>query len=209
MNETAVFTKVAAELQIKPGQVAATAELLAGGGTVPFIARYRKEVTGMLDEVQITNVRDRLLQLAELDQRRGAIVKSLEERNLMTDALRVQIGKAETMARLEDIFAPFRPKRRTRATIAKEKGLEPLAEWLRWPRHAGQTQAATRRAAAAGGRHGRRAARRHSTQKTQPEGGRAVCPCLRRETWSAARRARADRGGRARGTEPPSWPDGR
>ena len=64
MNETAVFTKVAAELQIKPGQVAATAELLAGGGTVPFIARYRKEVTGMLDEVQITNVRDRLLQLA-------------------------------------------------------------------------------------------------------------------------------------------------
>jgi len=130
MNETAVFTKVAAELQIKPGQVAATAELLAGGGTVPFIARYRKEVTGMLDEVQITNVRDRLLQLAELDQRRGAIVKSLEERNLMTDVLRVQIGKAETMARLEDIFAPFRPKRRTRATIAKEKGLEPLAEWL-------------------------------------------------------------------------------
>ena len=130
MNETAVFTKVAAELQIKPGQVAATAELLAGGGTVPFIARYRKEVTGMLDEVQITNVRDRLLQLAELDQRRGAIVKSLEERNLMTDALRVQIGKAETMARLEDIFAPFRPKRRTRATIAKEKGLESLAEWL-------------------------------------------------------------------------------
>ncbi len=130
MNETAYFDKVAAELKIKPAQVAATAELLAGGGTVPFIARYRKEVTGMLDEVQITGVRDRLLQLAELDQRRSAIIKSLDERKLLTDQLRTQIGKAETMARLEDIFAPYRPKRRTRATIAKEKGLEPLAEWL-------------------------------------------------------------------------------
>ncbi|MFN5960780.1 MAG: Tex family protein [Verrucomicrobiota bacterium] len=128
--ETAVFTKVAAELKIKPSQVAATAELLAGGGTVPFIARYRKEVTGMLDEVQITSVRDRLLQIAELDQRRTAILKSLDERKLLTDSLRSQIDKAETMARLEDIFAPFRPKRRTRATIAKEKGLEPLAEWI-------------------------------------------------------------------------------
>ena len=130
LPETAVFTKVATELKIKPSQVAATAELLAGGGTVPFIARYRKEATGMLDEVQITSVRDRLLQIAELDQRRTAILKSLDERKLLSDSLRSQIDKAETMARLEDIFAPFRPKRRTRATIAKEKGLEPLAEWL-------------------------------------------------------------------------------
>src|SRR6185503_15921234 len=100
------------------------------GGTVPFIARYRKEATGELDEVAITGIRDRLLQLAELDSRRSAIVKSLEERNLMTDKLREQIAKAETMTRLEDIFAPYRPKRRTRATIAKEKGLEPLADWI-------------------------------------------------------------------------------
>jgi len=129
LNE-AYFGKVAAELKIKPSQVAATAELLGEDGTVPFIARYRKEATGELDEVAITGIRDRLLQLAELDTRRSAIVKSLEERNLMTDKLREQIAKAETMTRLEDIFAPYRPKRRTRATIAKEKGLEPLADWL-------------------------------------------------------------------------------
>ena len=129
INETYV-AKVASELKLRPAQVAATAELFAEGGTVPFIARYRKEATGELDEVAITNIRDRMIQLAELDTRRSAIVKSLEERNLMTDKLREQIAKAETMSRLEDIFAPYRPKRRTRATIAKEKGLEPLADWI-------------------------------------------------------------------------------
>ncbi len=129
LNE-AYIGKVAAELKLRPAQVAATAQLFAEGGTVPFIARYRKEATGELDEVAITAIRDRMLQLGELDTRRSAIVKSLEERNLMTDKLREQIAKAETMARLEDIFAPYRPKRRTRATIAKEKGLEPLADWI-------------------------------------------------------------------------------
>ncbi len=124
------IARVAAELKLRPAQVAATAELIAEGGTVPFIARYRKEVTGELDEVAITNIRDRLVQLAELDARRAAITKSLEERNLLTDFLKTALAKAETMARLEDIFAPYRPKRRTRATIAREKGLEPLAEWL-------------------------------------------------------------------------------
>jgi uncharacterized protein len=124
------IARVAAELKLRPAQVAATAELIAEGGTVPFIARYRKEVTGELDEVAITNIRDRLVQLAELDARRLAITKSLEERNLLTDFLKAALAKAETMARLEDIFAPYRPKRRTRATIAKEKGLEPLADWL-------------------------------------------------------------------------------
>ncbi len=122
--------KVAAELNLKPAQVAATAELLAEGGTVPFIARYRKEMTGEMDEVAITNVRDRLLQLAEVDSRRTAILKSLEERNLLTDTLKLMIGKAETLSRLEDIFAPYRPKRRTRATIAAEKGLTPLADFI-------------------------------------------------------------------------------
>ena len=124
------LTRIATELKIKVTQVAATATLISEGGTVPFIARYRKEVTGMLDEVAITTVRDRLLQFAEVDARREAIVKSLEERKLMTDALKAAITKAETLTQLEDAFAPYRPKRRTRATIAAEKGLTPLADWI-------------------------------------------------------------------------------
>ena len=124
------IARVAAELKLRPAQVAATAELIGEGGTVPFIARYRKEATGELDEVAITNIRDRLLQLAELDARRLAITKSLEERQLLSPTLQAALAKADTLARLEDIFAPYRPKRRTRATIAKEKGLEPLADWL-------------------------------------------------------------------------------
>jgi uncharacterized protein len=122
--------KVAKEMNLRPIQVGATAQLFAGGATVPFIARYRKEATGSLDEVQIQTVKDRMDQLVALDDRRAAIVKSLEERKLMTDILRAKIEKAETMNSLEDIFAPFRPKRRTRATIAKEKGLEPLADFI-------------------------------------------------------------------------------
>ena len=122
--------RVAKELGLKAIQVGATAKLFADGATVPFIARYRKEATGSMDEVQIQNVKDRMEQLVALDDRRAAIVKSLEERKLMTDVLRAKIEKAETMNVLEDIFAPFRPKRRTRATIAKEKGLEPLADFI-------------------------------------------------------------------------------
>ena len=122
--------KIAVELNLTPGQVKAVAGLLEEGGTVPFIARYRKEATGSLDEVAITGIRDRLEQLAELDKRREAILKSLEERQLLTDELREKINAAETMAVLEDVYLPFRPKRRTRATIAREKGLEPLAALL-------------------------------------------------------------------------------
>jgi uncharacterized protein len=122
--------RIAAELKIRAIQVGATAKLIADGATVPFIARYRKEATGELDEVQIAAIRDRLEQLVALDDRRAAIVKSLEERNLMTDELRAKIEKALTMTVLEDLFAPFRPKRRTRATIAKERGLEPLAVFI-------------------------------------------------------------------------------
>ncbi len=108
-------------------QIRATALLLDEGATVPFIARYRKEVTGSLDEVAITTIRDRLLQLEELESRREVILKSLTERNLLTDELQAKIVTAETLSVLEDIYLPFRPKRRTRATIAREKGLEPLA----------------------------------------------------------------------------------
>ncbi len=123
-------TYISRESGISLQQVQAVETLLAEGGTVPFIARYRKERTGSLDEVQITTIRDRLAQLAELDKRREAILKSLEERELLTDELKQAIEAAETMATLEDIYLPYRPKRRTRATIAREKGLEPLAQMI-------------------------------------------------------------------------------
>jgi uncharacterized protein len=122
--------KVSQELSLQPRQVAATAVLLEEGATVPFIARYRKERTGELDEVAITAIRDRLDQLGELDKRRDAITTSLEERKLLTLELKAKIDAAETLATLEDLYLPFRPKKRTRATIAKELGLEPLAELL-------------------------------------------------------------------------------
>ncbi|MEQ8821994.1 MAG: Tex family protein [Sumerlaeia bacterium] len=121
---------IAKELGIRTEQVAATAGLLAEGGTVPFIARYRKEATGLLDEVAITAIRDRLEQLAELDKRREAILASLEERDLLTPELRAKVEAARSLTELEDIYLPYRPKRRTRATIAREKGLEPLADAL-------------------------------------------------------------------------------
>jgi protein Tex len=127
MNEAHV-AKIARELALGPGQVRAAADLLAAGSTVPFIARYRKEATGTLDEVAIAAVRDRLAQLEALDERRQAITQSLEERDLLTAELRARLAAAETLALLEDVYLPFRPKRRTRATIARERGLEPLAD---------------------------------------------------------------------------------
>ncbi|MFH0812636.1 MAG: Tex-like N-terminal domain-containing protein [Pseudomonadota bacterium] len=119
---------IAHELNLRIQQVMATAKLLEEDATVPFIARYRKEATGSLDEVAITFIRDRLVQLEELDKRRESILKSLEERELLTEELKERIISAETLAVLEDIYLPFRPKRRTRATVAREKGLEPLAK---------------------------------------------------------------------------------
>jgi uncharacterized protein len=122
------YTIIAKELNVSAAQVSMTAALLAEGGTIPFIARYRKEMTGTLDEVMIADIRDRLEQLKELEKRREAILKSLSERELLTDELQQKILSAETMTILEDVYLPFRPKRRTRAMIAREKGLEPLAE---------------------------------------------------------------------------------
>lgn len=129
MNELHVG-KISVELNLRPMQVAATTQLLEEGATIPFIARYRKEATGLLDEVAITTIRDRLAQLEELDRRREAILKSLEERNLLTDELNASIQAAETASSLEDIYLPYRPKRRTRATVAREQGLEPLADLI-------------------------------------------------------------------------------
>ena len=129
MNE-AHIQKIAGELKIQARQVLATARLFAEGATVPFIARYRKEATGSLDEVAVTNIRERLLGLAELDSRRETILKSLDERKLLTDQLKAAIAAADTVTQIEDIYQPYRPKRRTRATIAREQGLEPLADVL-------------------------------------------------------------------------------
>ena len=129
MNEVHV-TKIAVELNLMHKQVRATALLFDEGATIPFIARYRKEATGSLDEVAIGAIRDRLSKLIELDKRREAILKSLEERGQLTDELNGKITAAESITVLEDIYLPYRPKRRTRATIAKEKGLEPLAQCI-------------------------------------------------------------------------------
>lgn len=127
---TTHYKKIAAELSIAEKQVSATAALLDEGATVPFISRYRKEMTGTLDEVQVTAIRDRLLQLRELDKRREAILKSLTELGKLTPELEKQINEAETMVALEDIYLPYRPKRKTRASAAREKGLQPLADAL-------------------------------------------------------------------------------
>ena len=108
MNE-AHIQKIAGELKIQSRQVVATARLLAEGATVPFIARYRKEATGLLDEVAVTSIRERLLSLADLDSRRETILKSLAERNLLTDELKASIAAADSVTRLEDIYLPYRP----------------------------------------------------------------------------------------------------
>jgi len=122
--------KIASELDLNHSQVSAVASFLEGGSTVPFIARYRKEATGSLDEVAITIIRDRLQQLVELDQRRISILKSLEENGHLSNELKNKVESAQNLAALEDIYLPFRPKKRTRAMVAREKGLEPLARIL-------------------------------------------------------------------------------
>ncbi len=118
---------VAAELGVREQQVEATINLLDEGATIPFISRYRKEVTGTLDEVQVGAIRDRITQLRELDKRREAILKSLEEMGKLTDELKQKIDAAQSLTILEDLYLPYRPKRKTKASVAKEKGLEPLS----------------------------------------------------------------------------------
>ncbi len=124
------FEKIAKELSIRPNQVANTAELLKGGASIPFIARYRKEYTDSLDEQEIMHIRDRIEQMEALDKRRESILHSIEEQGKLDDELRNQIMRALSLSELEDIYLPYRPKRKTRATIAMAKGLEPLAKVL-------------------------------------------------------------------------------
>ncbi len=121
---------IAQKLQLHDWQVESTIRLLDDGSTIPFISRYRKEVTGSLNEVQIAEIRDEYERLKELEKRREAVIKSIEEQEKMTPELLDKLNRALTITELEDLYLPYRPKRRTRATIAREKGLEPLAHWL-------------------------------------------------------------------------------
>nr|WP_305036042.1 Tex family protein [Micromonospora sp. HM5-17] len=125
-----VHERIADELGVHERQVRAAIELLDGGATVPFIARYRKEVTGSLDDAQLRTLEERLRYLRELDERRAAILESIRAQGKLDEALEAQIMAADTKARLEDIYLPYKPKRRTKAQIAREAGLEPLADTL-------------------------------------------------------------------------------
>jgi protein Tex len=122
--------QIASQLNVRPGQVAAVIDLLDNGNTVPFIARYRKEVTGSLDDEQIRIIADELSRLRALDERRASILASIEEQGKLTAELRASIDAATTLTALEDLYAPYKKKRRTRAMVAREKGLEPLAELI-------------------------------------------------------------------------------
>jgi uncharacterized protein len=121
------ITTISKELGVKEIQITAVATLLEQGATIPFIARYRKEATGSLDEIAITSIRDRLKYIEELDGRKESILKSLEKNGHLTDELKERVEATQTLSVLEDIYLPFRPKRRTKATVARDKGLEPLA----------------------------------------------------------------------------------
>src|SRR5208282_4761578 len=122
--------RIAEELGVRAAQVHAAIELLDAGSTVPFIARYRKEATGTLDDAQLRTLEERLGYLRELDERREAILKEIQTQGKLTEELEQQIRAADSKARLEDLYLPYKPKRRTKAQIAREAGLEPLADLL-------------------------------------------------------------------------------
>ena len=125
-----VNKRIAEELDVREEQVRAAVELLDGGSTVPFIARYRKEVTGTLDDTQLRQLDERLRYLRELDERRDAVIESIRSQGKLDDALEQSLMLADTKARVEDIYLPFKPKRRTKAQIAREAGHEPVADAL-------------------------------------------------------------------------------
>src|ERR1700749_664610 len=140
---TDIRRQIAHELSVAERQVTAAIDLLDGGATVPFIARYRKELTGALDDAQLRTLEERLTYLRELEERRTAVLNSIREQGKLDAALEAAILAADTKGRLEDIYAPYKPKRRTKAEIAKEAGLEPLSEGLlTQPQHDPQAAAA-------------------------------------------------------------------
>ncbi|MEP7298598.1 MAG: Tex-like N-terminal domain-containing protein, partial [Burkholderiales bacterium] len=125
-----ILLQIAAELKVRPAQIHAAVELLDGGATVPFIARYRKEATDNLDDIQLRELESRLSYLRELEKRRVAVLKSIDEQGKLTPALRAAIDAAPTKQELEDLYLPYKQKRRTKAMIAREAGIEPLADKL-------------------------------------------------------------------------------
>ena len=122
-----IIKKIAEELQIRPDQVQAVVNLIDEGNTIPFIARYRKEAHGALNDEILRNLDERLTYLRNLEEKKSSVLASMEELGVLTDDLKKKMEQAQTLAVIEDLYRPYRPKRRTRATIAKEKGLEPLA----------------------------------------------------------------------------------
>lgn len=125
-----IIATIAQELEIKKSQVDAAVKLIDEGNTIPFIARYRKEATGALNDEILRNLFDRLTYLRNLEEKKQTVLSSIEEQGKLTEELKAQILAAQTQVAVDDLYRPYRPKRRTRATIAKEKGLEPLANTL-------------------------------------------------------------------------------
>ena len=125
-----ILQKLTDEFSLKPWQVENTVKLIDDGNTIPFIARYRKEVTGSLDDQLLRNLSERLTYLRNMEEQKDKIISSIEEQNLMTDEIRKSIENATTLTELEDIYRPFRPKRKTRASVAKAKGLQGLADFM-------------------------------------------------------------------------------
>ena len=129
-QQPTVAARIADELGVRERQVTAAVELLDGGATVPFVARYRKEITGALDDAQLRTLEERLRYLRELDERRAAVLDSVRAQGKLDPELETQILAADSKARLEDIYLPYKSKRRTKAQIAREQGLEPFADQL-------------------------------------------------------------------------------
>jgi len=128
MEEKKMLQIIAKDTQVKPYQAEAVIKLLEDGNTVPFIARYRKEATGSLDEVQIKSIEDRYHYIQQLGQRKEEVIRLIDEQGKLTEELQTSIVAATVLQRVEDLYRPYKQKRRTKATIAKEKGLEPLAD---------------------------------------------------------------------------------
>ena len=125
-----IIQKIKEELQVEKWQVEAAVKLIDEGNTIPFISRYRKEVTGSLNDEQLRNLDERLTYLRSLEDKKEQVLKSIEEQGKLTDELKEKILAAQTLVVVEDLYRPYRPKRKTRASIAKEKGPEPLAEYI-------------------------------------------------------------------------------
>ena len=180
---TSIDRQIARELGVREEQVAAAVALLDGGATVPFIARYRKEATGALDDAQLRTLDERLRYLRELEERRTVILNSIREQGKLDDALEAAIRAADSKGRLEDIYLPFKPKRRTKAEIAKEAGLEPLADLLlAQPQNDPPDRGGAFRQCRQAGRRRCRRARRRAL-----DSGRALCRGRRPDRLAARR----------------------